>query len=110
MFTYLLGDVLRIFSGEFVPGEMAGEKASQRTWFAAALLMLIPIVMLFLTLVLPNPVNGWLNIIFAVLLLIFNLAGLRSYPGYYDRFLIIVGFVFNVLTAWYAWNWLIGVF
>ncbi len=31
MFIYLLGDVLRIFSGDFVTGEMAGEKATQRT-------------------------------------------------------------------------------
>jgi hypothetical protein len=108
MFTYLLGDVLRIFSGDFVPGEMAGERATQRTWFLAALLMLIPIVMLFLSLVVPNPWIGWLHIIFALLLLIINLAGLRSYPGYYDRFLIIVGLVFNILIVFYTWQWLIG--
>ncbi len=108
MFTYLLGDVLRIFSGDFVPGEMAGTKASQRTWLLAALLMLIPIVMLFLSLVVPNPWIGWLNIVLAVLLLIVNLVGVRSYPGYYDRFLIIVGCVFNIFTVWYAWQWLFG--
>ena len=108
MFTYLLGDVLRIFAGDFVPGEIAGEKATQRTWFLAALLMLIPIVMLFLSLVVPNPWVGWLNIVLAVLLFIVNLAGLRSYPGYYDRFLIIVGCVLNIFTVWYAWQWLFG--
>ena len=110
MLTYLLGDVMRIFSGDFVPGEMAGEKATQRTWLIAALFMLIPIVMVFLTLVLPNPVIGWLTIICAVFLLLFNLAGLRSYPSHYDRFLIIVGLVFNIVTVWYAWNWLVGIF
>ena len=110
MLTYLLGDVMRIFSGDFVPGEMAGEKASQRTWLIASLLMLIPIVMVVLTLVWPNPVIGWLTIICAIFLLLFNLAGLRSYPSYYDRFLIIVGLIFNIITVWYAWNWLIGLF
>ena len=25
--------------------------------------------------------------------------------GAYDKFLIIVGFVFHALTVWYAWNW-----
>ena len=110
MLTYLLGDVMRIFSGDFVPGEMAGEKTSQRTWLIASLLMLIPIVMVVLTLVWPNPVIGWLTILCAVFLLLFNLAGLRSYPSYYDRFLIIVGLIFNILTVWYAWNWLIGLF
>jgi hypothetical protein len=110
MLTYFLGDVLRIFSGDFVPGEMAGEKASQSTWLIAALVMLTPIVMVVLTLVWPNPIIGWLTIICGVFLLLFNLVGLRSYKSYYDRFLIIVGFVFNIVTIWYAANWLLGVF
>ncbi|MFX1300523.1 MAG: DUF6326 family protein [Promethearchaeota archaeon] len=110
MLTYFLGDVLRIFSGDFVPGEMAGEKATQRSWFIAALVMLIPIVMVVFTLVLPNPVIGWITIICAIFLLLFNLAGLRSYPSHYDRFLIIVGLIFNIVTVWYAWCWVIGLF
>ncbi|MFX1565688.1 MAG: hypothetical protein ACFFCH_06845 [Promethearchaeota archaeon] len=93
---------MRIFNGNFVPGEMAGEKATKHTWFAAALLMLVPIFMLFLSLVLPNPVIGWLNIIFAIILLLVNLARLRSYLGYYDRLPIIVGVVFNILTIWFS--------
>lgn len=108
MLTYFLGDVLRIFSGDFVPGEMAGEKASQRVWLIATIVMLIPIVMLVLSLVLPNPMIGWMTIIFSVFLLLFNLVGLRSYKSHFDRFLIIVGFVFNVLTIWYALQWLFG--
>jgi hypothetical protein len=59
MLTYLLGDVIRIFSGDFVAGEMDGQKATQAMWMGAALFMLIPIVMLFLTLVLPMPWIGW---------------------------------------------------
>ncbi|MHA2142783.1 MAG: DUF6326 family protein [Candidatus Thorarchaeota archaeon] len=106
MLTYLLGDSLRIFSGDFVPGEMDGQKATQTMWMLAAVIMLIPIVMVFLTLVLPMPINGWLNIVSAVFLFLFNLAGVRGYPGYYDRFLIVVGLLFNVLTVWYAWNWI----
>jgi len=106
MLTYLLGDVIRIFSGDFVAGEMDGQKATQSMWMIAAIIMLIPIVMLFLTLVLPMPINGWLNLILAVFLFLFNLAGVRSYPGMYDRFLIVVGLLFNVLTIWYAWNWI----
>jgi hypothetical protein len=27
------------------------------------------------------------------------------YKGLYDNFLIFVGFGFNALTVWYAWNW-----
>lgn len=106
MLTYLLGDSLRIFSGDFVSGEIDGQKATQSMWMLAAAVMLIPIVMIFLTVTLPFPVNGWLNIIFAVFLFLFNLAGVRSYPGLYDRFLIVVGLLFNVLTVWYALSWI----
>jgi hypothetical protein len=31
---------------------------------------------------------------------------LPTYPSAYDKFLIIVGLVFNVLTVWYAWQWI----
>ena len=32
MLTYLLGDVLRIFAGDFVAGEIDGKKASDWMW------------------------------------------------------------------------------
>ena len=35
----------------------------------------------------------------------FNLVGLPTYPSVYDKFLIVVGLVFNVVTVWYAWKW-----
>lgn len=105
MLTYLLGDVLRIFSGDFVPGEIQGMKVSQGMWLGIAAFMVIPIVMIFLSLVLDQPVNRWANIIVAVLFFGFNLMGLPTYPSAYDKFLIVVGLVFNVLTVWYAWNW-----
>lgn len=106
MLTYLLGDSLRIFAGDFVAGEMDGEKATQSMWMMAAIIMLIPIVMISLTLILPNPVNGWLNIILSVFLFLFNLAGIRGYPSYFDQFLIAVGLVFNIVIVWYALTWI----
>jgi len=109
MLTYLLGDVLRIFAGDFVAGEIGGEKATQSMWMMAAILMLIPIVMISLTLILPFPINGWLNIISSVFLFLFNLAGIRGYPSYFDKFLIAVGLVFNVLIVLYAGIW-VGIF
>ena len=103
--TYLLGDVLRIYSGDFKAGEIGGRKITQRMWLGIAMFMVIPIVMVFLSLTLNNPVNRWANIIVAILFFGFNLIGLPTYPSAYDKFLIVVGLVFNVLTIWYAWNW-----
>jgi hypothetical protein len=105
MLSYLLGDVLRIYSGDFKAGEMGGVQITQKMWLGIAVLMLIPILMVLLSLVLPYPINRWANIIVAVFFFIFNLIGLPTYPSAYDKFLIIVGLVFNTLTVWTAWNW-----
>jgi hypothetical protein len=105
MLTYLLGDVLRIFSGDFVAGEIGGVQGTQMVWMAATLLMLIPIVMVVLSLILKYPAIRWVTIIAAIILFVFNLIGLPTYPSAYDKFLIIVGLVFNAVTVWYAWNW-----
>jgi hypothetical protein len=105
MLTYLLGDVLRIFSGDFEAGEMGGMQVSPWLYLGMAALFTLPIVMGFLSLTLPHPVSRWANIILAILLFGVNLVGLPTYPSLYDKFLIVVGLVFNVLTVWYAWKW-----
>lgn len=104
MLTYLLGDVLRVFAGDFEPGEIAGREASQWMWILAAVIMLIPIAMIVLSLTLSYPAIRWVNVVAAIFLVLFNVVGL-PYPGAYDNFLIAVGFVFNGLIVWYAWTW-----
>jgi Family of unknown function (DUF6326) len=104
MLTYLLGDVLRIFSGAFVAGEIAGRSATEWMWLLAALVMLIPILMIVASLALPYPAIKWLSIVAAGFLVLFNLAGL-PYQHLFDNFLIVFGFGFNGLIAWYAWTW-----
>ena len=105
MLTYLLGDVMRIFAGDFKPGEVEGTKFTQGMLMLMALLMLIPIVMVVLSLTLSYPMIRGVCIVAAGFLFVFNLAGVRTYPGVYDRFLIVVGLVFNAITIWYAWMW-----
>ena len=105
MLTYLLGDVLRIFSGDFVAGEVSGMQISQGLMLGMAVLMVIPIVMVFLSLILQYAVNRWANVIVPIFFFVFNAIGLPTYPSLYDQFLIVVGLVFNVVTAWIAWRW-----
>jgi hypothetical protein len=105
MLVYLLGDVLRIFAGDIEPGKLAGgQQATQLMWLGIAAIMLIPIIMVVLNLTLSYPAIRWINIIVAILFVVFNLFGL-PYPGAYDNFLILVSFVVNALTVWYAWKW-----
>jgi len=105
MLTYLLGDVLRIFSGDFSAGEIEGMQVSQGMYLGMAILFVIPILMVFLSLTLRYKANRWTNIIVAIVFFVINLIGLPGYPSAYDQFLIVVGLVFNILTIWYAWTW-----
>lgn len=105
MLTYLWGDVLRIFRGDVTLGEIQGARFTQGMALGIAALMVIPILMVVLSLVLPQNINRWVNIIVAVFWILFNLVGLPGYPGYYDKFLLVVSMVFNVVTIIYAWRW-----
>ena len=105
MLTYLLGDVIRIFAGDVVLGEIDGAKITQGMALGIAGLMVIPILMVVLSLVLPQNINRWANIIVAAFWILFNLVGLPTYQGHYDQFLLVVSMGFNVVTVWYAWKW-----
>lgn len=105
MLTFLLGDVLRIFSGDFNAGDMGGMQVNQVMYLGMAVLFVIPICMVYLSLTLKYSVNRWATIIISIIFFGFNLVGLPTYPSAYDQFLIIVGLVFNILIVWYAWKW-----
>jgi len=105
MLTYLLGDVLRIYPGDFKPGEIGGRPVTQNLLLGIAILTAVPIVMVFLSLTLSYQLNRWANIIAAIVFLGFNLIGLPTYPSAYDTFFIFVGLGLNVLTVWYACQW-----
>ena len=103
--TYLLGDVLRIFAGDFKPGVIGDRPMTQEVTLGIAALFAIPIVMVVLSLNLDQPVDRWVNIAVAVLFFLLNAVGLPTYPGWYDRFLIAVSLAFNAVTIWRAWTW-----
>ena len=104
MLTYLLGDLLRVYAGDFTVGEISGQQATQWMWFLAAVMMLIPIIMVVLSLTLPYPAVRWSTFVAVALIAAFNLLGL-PYPSAFYNFLILVSLVFNGVTLWYAWTW-----
>jgi len=102
---YLYGDVLRIYHDGNKEKTLANMQLNQFVWLGIAILMLTPIIMVFLNLVLPQSVSRWANIIVAAFFFLFNLVGLPTYPPLFDKFLLAVSLVFNVVTVWYAWKW-----
>ena len=101
MLCYLLGDVMRIFAGAFKAGEIDGKEVKQWIYVLMAGIMVIPIAMVFLSIILPFPANSWVNIFVAGFFILFNLAGIKGYKPF-DIFLLVVSFVFNALTIYYA--------
>lgn len=104
MLTALLGDVLRIFAGDFTAGEVDGQPATSWMWIAAALAMLVPIVMVVLSLVVGFPAIRWVSIVVGAVFIGFNLVGL-PYKGAYDNMLIGVIVVWCGFIMWTAWQW-----
>ena len=47
MLTYLLGDVLRIFSGDFSAGAIGEMQISQEMYLGMAVIMVIPILIMY---------------------------------------------------------------
>ncbi len=110
MLTYLLGDALRLFAGDAIPGQIEGNAATPIMWFWAAVVMSFTQVMIMLNLFLSLTLFSWLrmaNIIVSLGFFLFNLMGI-PYPTAYDNFLMAVGFFINGLTLWYAWRWSIS--
>ena len=107
MFVWQQGDVQRLYSSDFIPGETKLEEmmSPEMLWFISAITMTIPVVMIILSLTLNYPVNRWANIIVGIVYTGYNLIGLPRYPSAYDKFLIFVSIVFTALIVWFAWKW-----
>lgn len=104
MLIYLLGDVLRIFAGDHTPGRMGDREGAAWMWTVAALVMLVPIVMILVSLLVPATPLVWITVIVAAFLVLFNLVGL-PYPGFYDNLLIVVSFAVNGIVIWQVLAW-----
>lgn len=111
MFFYLYNDVLSSFRRDMIEdvlsGEMGGMQVTQTFLFGAAVLMAIPILMVFLSLALPARVNRWTNIIVglfhAIVLLATQLVPGETWVHY--RLYEILEAVFIALIVWHAWKW-----
>jgi Family of unknown function (DUF6326) len=108
MFFYLYNDVFGSFRQDQVEKVLSGEIAlNQVSLFGAAILMAIPIFMIFLSLALPAKANRWVNIIigivYVVVLVLVNLIPAETWAYY--AFYEILEAVFIVLIIWHAWKW-----
>ncbi|MFW9908896.1 MAG: DUF6326 family protein [Candidatus Thorarchaeota archaeon] len=109
MFSYSYADVLGFYSpgnlAEILTGEIAGVLLTQEMLLAMAILMAIPIVMVFLSIILMPKVNRILNIIAAIFqLILLGATFLNTITAYY---VVLAGIelVCLILILWFAFKW-----
>jgi hypothetical protein len=108
MFCYIYGD----YFGLYVPGQLKGMLAgqgpigpvSQGTLVITSILLAVPGVMVFLSLVLPPKVDRWLNIVLSAFYIVVMLL---TMPGAWSFYILlgIIEIAIGVLIIWYAWRW-----
>jgi len=109
MFCYSYADVLGFYSpgnlAEILTGEIAGVPLTQEMLLAMAILMAIPIVMVFLSLMLMPKVNRSLNIVVGVVyIVVLGATLLNTITGYYIV-LASIELLCLVLIVWFAFKW-----
>ncbi|UCH05231.1 MAG: hypothetical protein JSW05_03455 [Candidatus Thorarchaeota archaeon] len=109
MFSYSYADVLGFYSpgnlAEILTGEIAGVPLTQEMLVAMAILMAIPIVMVFLSLLLMPKVNRILNIIAGIAYIVVLLATFLGPLTAYYLVLASIELVCLVLIVWFAFKW-----
>ncbi len=110
MLTGFVGDVLKFYEPgmmeQILAGEVNGMALTRGFLLVGAIVFVLPVFMVYLSLVLPDKANRWANIIMAILFFGLNLIGeLPNYEYVYRTFLVIVEMVFLALIVWYAWRW-----
>ncbi len=109
MLLYIYADIFSLFRPGTIESMSAGRMgpfpATQGSLFAAALLMVIPAVMVALSITLKRAVNRWVNIILGAL---YTLVGIGTLLGevwaYYILF-VVLEMALTCLIAWTAWKW-----
>ena len=105
MFLMITADVL----GLYIPGaqeavlQTAGRVPVTQLMLGAAIIMALPIAMIFLSRVLKQVLNRWANILVGALTIVFVVGGYSAQPHYY--FLGALEVIFTLSIVWSAWQW-----
>ena len=111
-FLYVYADIFTFFQTgiieEIITGKVIGIQINQVFLLGTGMLMAIPPVMIFLSLILKSKVNRWVNIILSIIHMGI-IIGTQFIPGgkvwaYYVIYNILE-FGFHLLIVLYAWKW-----
>jgi hypothetical protein len=106
MFTMVFADIVGFLNPGTLKDMMAGSVGipiTQGILLAFAILIEIPIAMIFLSRVLKYKVNRWANIIASIITILFVIGGGSPYLFYI--FFASVEVMCMLVIIWLAWNW-----
>lgn len=106
MFTMVFADIVGFLNPGTLKAMMDGAvgiQITQGVLLAFAVLIEIPIIMIFLSRILNYKLNRWLNIIAAVITILFVVGG--GSPYLYYIFFASVEVICMLVIIWTAWNW-----
>jgi len=107
---YLYGDYFELYLPKKVEGLISGANLldSPARLFAASVLLAIPAVMVFLSILLKPSLSRWLNIVFGIfftlIMLLIAFTSLTPWRTFYV-FLAILESIITSLIVRYAWRW-----
>ena len=108
-FAYAYADVLGFYSPgnliDILAGEIGGIPLTQEMLLAMAILMAIPIVMVFIPLILPAKVNRISNLIIGFVYIVVLAAASIVAPTAYYLVFAGIELMCLVLIVWFAYKW-----
>ena len=109
MLLYIYADILSLFRPgqveEMLEGRMGPFPVTQGSLMTASILMMIPAVMVFLSLILKPKAVRWTNIILGALYTLVNISNLIGETWVYYLSFGVVEIALTLLIVWYAWKW-----
>jgi hypothetical protein len=108
MFCYVYGDYFELYQPGKLQTMLAGRTAmgpvSQNMLVGMSIMLAIPAVMTFLSLVLPATLCRWINILLGIVYTVVMILAIQGAWRFYI-FFGVVEIVLSVLIVVYAWRW-----
>lgn len=110
MFCYVYGDYFSFYVPKNMEKLANGESLldSPVKLFLASVLMAVPALMIFLSIVLKPAINRWLNILLGIfytaIMILIAFTSIAPWWSFYV-FLAIIEIVITSFIIWYAWKW-----
>ncbi len=108
MFLYVYADVLSLYRpgelDEILEGNMGPFDATQGMLLAASVLVIIPALLIFLSLILPSHINRWTNLVAGGMFTLVNIGNLVGERWVYYWLFGLLEIGVTLLIVRYAWK------